>query len=77
MARKRHGYVWQDYMEFDANGMVIKCHACLKRAEENNGNCVDGGEYFICLPEIVREGKVKLVKTKQVTFWSENNGKNS
>ena len=66
---KRKGYDWKDYYEFDEDGMTpVKCHMCLKRAEDNNGNCMDGGEYFICLPEKVRRGKVKLVKTRQVTF---------
>ena len=64
--KKMKGYVWQDYMEFDENGMPIKCHACLIRAKGDNGNCINNGEYFICLPKKVREGKAKLVVTKQV-----------
>ena len=64
--RDKHGHVWQDFHEFTPDGMPLKCHSCLHRALYDNGNCIDGGEYFICLPKSVREGKRSLPKkTKQ------------
>jgi len=69
----RAGYNWKQYFEWE-NGPVqpSKCHMCLKRAQHGSGNCLNGGEYFICLPKDVREGKKpykKPVKTKQSKLW--------
>ena len=61
--RDKFGYVWQDFMEFEEDGVHIKaCHACIKRAKYGSGNCVDHGEYFICLPKEVRDGKRQMPK---------------
>ena len=66
-------YDWKLYMEWDDDGIhVIKCHKCISRAKIGSGNCRDGGEYFICLPKDVREGKVpykRPVKTVQSKLW--------
>ena len=57
---------WRNWHEWDKDSHhSIKCHNCIRRAELDNGNCVDGGEYFICLPKEVREGKVPYVRPKK------------
>ena len=60
---------YRDYFEYDKEGLFEKvCHMCILRAKYGSGNCRDGGDYFICLPKEVREGKVAYVKpvvTKQ------------
>lgn len=58
---------WRNWHEWDKNSHhPIACHNCIVRAKIGSGNCMDGGDYFICLPKDVREGKRKLPKpTKQ------------
>ena len=60
---------WRNWHEWDKDSFhTIACHNCIVRARIGSGNCVDGGNYFICLPKDVREGKVpyrKPVVTKQ------------
>ena len=60
---------WRNWHEWDKNSFhSIACHTCILRAKYGSGNCMDGGDYFICLPKDVREGKVpyrKPVVTKQ------------
>lgn len=57
---------WRNWHEWDKTSTYsIKCHSCIIRAEGDNGNCVDGGEYWICLPKKVREGKEKYVPVKK------------
>lgn len=55
------GTHWSDWFEWD-DDKIIKCHSCIQRAKSGSGNCQDNGEYFICLPKDVREGKRKLPK---------------
>lgn len=58
---------WRNYFEWDWIHTVV-CHSCILRAKYGSGNCQDNGDYFICLPKDVREGKVpykKPVKTVQ------------
>jgi len=59
---------YRNWMEWDEDSThPIRCHLCIARAKIGSGNCIDGGDYFICLPKDVREGKRKLPKpTKQV-----------
>ena len=65
----KDGTHWSDYFEWFPDGTKI-CHSCILRAKHNSGNCVDGGDYFICLPKDVREGRVKPVKrTVQSKLW--------
>ena len=63
---------WRNWHEWDDRSYKsIACHMCLLRAKIGSGNCLDGGPYFICLPEDVRTGKVpykKPVITKQSTL---------
>lgn len=65
------GSHWTDYMEYiDYDNLI--CHNCIARAKIGSGNCVNGGEYFQCLPKDVREGKkpyVKPKRTKQSTLF--------
>ena len=58
---------WRNWHEWDKNSFhSIACHNCIARAKIGSGNCMNGGDYFICLPKDVREGKRKLPKpTKQ------------
>ena len=60
---------WRNWHEWDKTSTYsIKCHSCILRVEVGSGNCRDGGDYFICLPKEVREGKVpyrKPIVTKQ------------
>ena len=54
---------WRNWHEWDEDSFKpIKCHMCILRAQHKSGNCVNGGEYWICLPRDVREGKRKLPK---------------
>jgi len=55
----RDGSHWTDYMEYFGVGKYI-CHSCIRRAKNGNGNCVDGGDYFIC----VKTGKRKKLRQK-------------
>lgn len=55
------GTHWSDWFEWLPDGTKI-CHTCIKRARYGSGNCQDGGEYFICLPKEVREGKKTMPK---------------
>ena len=59
-----HDELEQDnYFEYSDDGFEkVKCHCCILRAKYGSGNCQDNGEYFICLPKDVREGKRKLPK---------------
>lgn len=54
---------YKNFFEWDDDGFfTIKCHSCVRRSEVGSGNCMDGGEYFIC-----QKNKVK--KTIQSKLW--------
>ena len=61
---KKDGTHWTDWYEWLPNGETI-CHNCILRAKHGSGNCRDGGDYFICLPKEVREGKVEYKAPKR------------
>jgi len=54
---------WRNWFEWE-DGCIkpSACHSCISRAKIGSGNCRDGGQYFICLPEDVRTGKVPYKK---------------
>ena len=63
----KDGSHWTDFFEWLPDGTRV-CHGCIERAKYGSGNCQDNGDYFICLPKEVREGKVpykKPVRTVQ------------
>ena len=60
----KDGTHWSDWFEWLEDGSTI-CHNCIQRAKYGSGNCVDGGDYFICLPKDVREGRKPYTPPKR------------
>lgn len=51
-----------NWYEWDKNSYYpVKCYGCIQRKELGTGNCVDGGEYWIC-----REKKERTIQTKLI-----------
>ena len=60
---------WRNWFEWDEDSLhPTVCHNCIKRAKIGSGNCQNGGDYFICLPKDVRDGKKLIKQTTQVAL---------
>ena len=57
---------WRNYFEWDKESYApIVCHSCLLRAPIGSGNCINGGEYWLCVRNGTREKNKKKLNAKK------------